>query len=96
MNRERGVAGRWQETTCLENSRSPWADKAGTSRLTGTTHLGMLSALEANKAWPGKEGPACVQMLSFGLLGPHYNNISFADEKYSSSTDTMTLLIKIK
>ena len=62
MNRERGVAGKWQETTCLENSRSPWADKAGTSRLTGTTHLRMLSALEANKAWPGKEGPACVQM----------------------------------
>ena len=44
----------------------------------------------------GKGRTCLFPNVSFGLLGPHYNNISFADEKYSSSTDTMTLLIKIK
>ena len=34
--------------------------------------------------------------VTFNLLGPHYNNSSFADKKHSSSTNSMTLLIKIK
>lgn len=66
MSREKGVGARWQETTYLGNSRSPLADKTGASRLTGTTHLGMLSALEAKQGQERRDPP--VSKYDFWLI----------------------------